>query len=55
MDTRTGEIVEQENIPADQREYFVPVKRELTAKEKLAERNSNFAASANDRRSTRKL
>ena len=34
MDTRTGEIRNLDDIPASERHFFVPVVRDLTAKEK---------------------
>ena len=35
MDTRTGKVVENINdVPPDQRRFYVPVQRDLRAKEK---------------------
>ena len=38
MDTRTGEIKAVEDIPAEEKDHFIPVKRRLSAKEKAQAR-----------------
>lgn len=35
MDTRTGEIMTEDQIPHDQKQHFVPVVRDLTASERF--------------------
>ena len=35
MDTRNGNIVNEDDIPADEKKYFIPVCRDLTVKEKF--------------------
>lgn len=34
MDTRTGMILPEEHVPKGQKQYFVPVVRDLSAKER---------------------
>lgn len=36
MDTRTGEVKPWNEIPAEERHHFVPVKRNMTRQERLA-------------------
>lgn len=33
MDTRTGKLIEEQDIPEGQKEHFVPVMRDLTKQE----------------------
>lgn len=35
MDTRTGEVMPLDEIPADETQHFVPVVRDLTASERF--------------------
>lgn len=43
MDTRTGEIVPEDQIPAEQKRFFVPVKRDLTARETFTKQIKLYA------------
>jgi len=35
MDTRTGMLLPEENIPKGQEKFFIPVKRDLSIKERF--------------------